>query len=72
MNEVYSQHPEVNDQIGEEYFLMARVKNMRGYYKNTQFLEQNLQNLKEYKTQIEDCIKYKGRKVVPLHVPIRK
>ena len=45
---------------------------MRGYYKNTQFLEQNLQNLKEYKTQIEDCIKYKGRKVVPLHVPIRK
>lgn len=66
------QHPEVNDQVGDEYFLMSRIKNMRGYYKNTQFLEQNLQNLEEYKTRIEECIKHKGRMIVPLHVPIRK
>ena len=32
----------------------------------------NTKQINEYKTQIEDCIKYKGRKVVPLHVPIRK
>ena len=69
---ILEEHPEVKQQIGDETPLMTRVANSRSYYKNTQFMEHNLENIKEYKKSIEELIKKKGRRVVPVYTPFRK